>query len=135
MDPAYLVTKPCPGCAVQPGELHVERCEFEDCHLCGPFRMGAQDGNTRSWPREHRKHARPTAEQRIPWDGVGDGLLAARDVGWFSFFDEANHRWVRCEDRPDACPDSNRVIRALRGVSVDRLRWDFTRRRWVTESR
>lgn len=129
MNPLYLVVKPCPECGAPPSANHARGCIREDCAVCGPMRPGAYDGAGRSWPPEHRKHPKPAF--RVPWDGVGDGVIACQDVGWFSYFDEKMGRWVQCSDGPEADPDVNRVVKSLRGLISDRLRWNPETKKWV----
>ena len=106
------MSRPCPGCGVEPDHIHEWGCDVERCAECGwqPMWCGCH---------KHRPSVdTPPATRRLPWKGRWPGSKEAEEANlWCRWVDnEGNEtpllkpgKWEACErDTPGARLDYSR---------------------------
>lgn len=105
---ATVFRRPCSGCGVQPGALHLENCDLEPCAACGGQRLSCGCS---------------LLAHRMAWTGEWPGATECREFGWFAKL-VPGLGWVSCSPQdPEAHEDLNRLYR-------DAV-WDTKNLRWA----
>lgn len=113
----------CHDCGVGPGELHESGCDTERCRLCGYQAISCDCWRILSDAAFDA--AVETEGGRLPWTGEFPGSSDARELGFWSYWDDERERWVQCdENAPGAGPDLNRLNEL-------HCRWDREAGKWV----
>lgn len=113
-----LEKRPCHACGAKPDTIHLAGCDAERCPECG-WQLSSCDCFTdETWP---------TDADRLPWTGIGPGVVECVELGWYVKWQEADRKWVKCEkDDPKAVADLNRLFNPW-GEAY----WDRKLKRWV----
>lgn len=98
VDAERRVSRPCPDCAVKPGEQHKDGCDVERCPDCGGQMISCGCDGDIEMPR-------------LPWAGEWPGVMECREFGWYSKLVPGRGR-VSCDkDEDGASEDLNRLAR------------------------
>lgn len=123
----------CHDCKAEPGELHQDGCDVEQCPACGGQMITCGCPVSTRWGSPGR---RPPDQERLPWTGEWPGAADCREYGFWCRWEDGKAEFPHLLGKGwTPCSATDPGAREHLGRLHEECRWDPKRRRFVLMQR